>query len=139
MQITHNWIYLQAMVKGILEALAACHLKGWCINDLKLRNVVVLADSSWQIIDAEMARKSGSSFPEIRGRPAQPTCSPATDLFMLSQMLDTLAERIPFDEVLRAVHASLKHQKQGAAELLQSEDWRQVSCHGQHCMTCCGS
>ena len=124
------------MVKGILEALAACHLKGWCINDLALRNVVVLANGSWQIIDAEMVRKSGSTFPDIADKPAQRTCSPGTDLLMLSRMLDALARRITFDEVLRAMHASLRQQEHGAAGLLQSAEWQRIRCHGGNCGSC---
>ena len=123
-------------MKGILESLAACHLKGWCINDLRLSNVVVLADNSWQIIDAEMARRSGSVFPEITGRPVQSTCSPGTDLLMLSRMLDTLAKRVSFDEVLKTVHASLRQQEYGAGELLRIEDWQRISCCGQNCVRC---
>ena len=124
------------MVKGILEALAKCHLKGWCINDLRLPNVVILANSSWQIIDVEMARKSGSSFPDINSKPGQAICSPSTDLLMLSRILDKLEHSIPFDKMLRTMHESLKEQSLGAAELLCSEEWQKINCNGRNCMSC---
>ena len=122
-------------MKGILEALSACHQKGWCINDLRLPNVVVLANSSWQIIDAEKARRSGSRFPDINGGPSQAVCGPKTDLFMLSKMLDKLAAGIPYDDMLQKMHASLKQGKLGAAKLLSSEEWLAVHCHGRECVS----
>ena len=116
--------------------MAACHLKGWCINDLRLPNVLILADKSWHIVDAEMAQKIGSSFPDIKGGPAHLNCRPETGRFMLSRMLDTLADWIPFDGMLRAMHMSLKKQKRGVVELLRYEEWQETNCHGRHCMSC---
>lgn len=132
--INHNWMCLQSMVKGVLEALAACHQNGWCINGLQLSNRVVLANNSWKIKDAEKARRSGSTFPEMRGQPKQSTCRPSTDLLILSQMRDTLATSVSFDKMLCTVHALLRQQKRSAEELLHSRGWPEVKCHGQNCI-----